>query len=213
MLAFRVQRGLQEVGVVHAGDLDRILERHEHAFAGPFVWVEVQQILAVKRHLAGRDFVLRVTRQGAGKGALSGSVRTHDRVHFAGVDVEVDPLEDLFAFDVDLEILDIEHFFIFAGAYVFAYLSWGPTPTTCQPSLTLGPTANSNKPLGAAQQFLADRTLETDTQELLSFDGELHRQLAEDFLAEPADDHVDRILGRQSALAAIENLVLTDFRR
>ena len=33
VLADRVQRRLQEVGVVDAGNLDRILERHEHAFA------------------------------------------------------------------------------------------------------------------------------------------------------------------------------------
>ena len=46
VLTLRVQRRLQEVGVVHAGDLDRILERHEHAFAGPFVRIQVEQILA-----------------------------------------------------------------------------------------------------------------------------------------------------------------------
>jgi hypothetical protein len=31
-LALRVERGAQEVGVVHARDLDRVLEGEEHAF-------------------------------------------------------------------------------------------------------------------------------------------------------------------------------------
>jgi hypothetical protein len=35
----------------------------------------------------------------------------------------------------------------------------------------------------------------------------------EDFLAEAADDHVDRVLGRESALAAVEELVLANLRR
>ena len=33
----------------------------------------------------------------------------HDGVHFAGVDVEIDPLQDLLVLGLDLEILDIEH--------------------------------------------------------------------------------------------------------
>src|SRR6185436_7257149 len=35
-------------------------------------------------------------------------------------------------------------------------------------------------------------------------------QLAEHFLAEPADDHVDRVLEVQAARAAVEDLVLAD---
>ena len=47
--------------------------------------------------------------QRARKRALAGAVRAHDGVHFAGVHVQVDPLQDLLAFDLDLEILDIKH--------------------------------------------------------------------------------------------------------
>src|SRR5580704_10176320 len=55
---------------------------------------------------------------------------------------------------------------------------------------------------------LADTTFETDRQQLLRLDGELHRQLLQHFLAEPVDDQRQRVLIAQSALAAIEQLVL-----
>ena len=45
MLADRVQRRFEEVGVVHAGDLDRILERHEHALAGALFRIHREQVL------------------------------------------------------------------------------------------------------------------------------------------------------------------------
>ena len=45
----------------------------------------------------------------AGERALAGSVRTHDRVHFAGVDGEIDALEDLAILDADFQIRDLQH--------------------------------------------------------------------------------------------------------
>ena len=57
-----------------------------------------------------------------------------------------------------------------------------------------------------------DRSLEAHPQQLLRLDGELHRQLLEDFLAEAVHDHVDRILFRDAALLAVEELVLADLR-
>ena len=135
VLPLRVERGLEEIGVVHAGDLDRVLERHEHAFAGALVRIHVEQILALVGHLAARDLVLGMPGQRARKRALAGPVRAHDGVHFAGVHVQIDPLQDLFAFDADLQVLDFKHFLV---------LSRGPTPTTCQPSLSLGPLSIHN---------------------------------------------------------------------
>ena len=46
VLADFVERGLEEVGAVHARNLDRILEGEEHAFAGALLGVEVEQVLA-----------------------------------------------------------------------------------------------------------------------------------------------------------------------
>ena len=60
---------------------------------------------------------------------------------------------------------------------------------------------------------LSHAAFQTDTQELLGFHRELHRQFAEYFLAEAADDHVDGIFRGQPALAAVEDLVLADLRR
>ena len=52
-----------------------------------------------------------------------------------------------------------------------------------------------------------------DAEQLLRLDGEFHRQLAEDFLAEAVDDHVHRVLGREASLPAVEDLILADLRR
>ena len=60
---------------------------------------------------------------------------------------------------------------------------------------------------------LSDRSFEAHAQQLLRLDSELHRELTEDLLAEAADDQVDRVLGGQSALTAIEDLILADLRR
>src|SRR5436309_14382573 len=60
---------------------------------------------------------------------------------------------------------------------------------------------------------LSNASLQRDDQQLLGLDRKFHRELTEDFLAEPADDDVDGVLGRQPALSAIENLVFSDSRR
>src|SRR5262245_10398119 len=59
---------------------------------------------------------------------------------------------------------------------------------------------------------LANATLQADAEELLRLDCELHRQLAEDLATEAVDDHRHRVLGRDPALLAVEDLVLADLR-
>ena len=66
---------------------------------------------------------------------------------------------------------------------------------------------------GFCQEVFRELPMEFAAEKLLRFHGELHRQLAEDFLAEAVDDHVDRVFRRDAALAAVENLVLADLRR
>ena len=85
LLAHGVERGLEEVGVVDAGNLDRVLERHEHALAGALVGRHVEQVLAVVEHVAAGHLVAGVTRQRPRQRALAGAVGPHDGVHFAGV--------------------------------------------------------------------------------------------------------------------------------
>src|SRR6476661_3628406 len=58
----------------------------------------------------------------------------------------------------------------------------------------------------------ANTSFQTHPQQLLRLDGELHRQFAEHLLAEAVHDHVDRVLAREAALPAVEDLVLADLR-
>src|SRR6185295_8009372 len=60
---------------------------------------------------------------------------------------------------------------------------------------------------------LANASLQAHTEQFLGLDRELHRQLAEDLLAEAVDDEVHGVLGREPPLAAVEDLVLADLRR
>jgi hypothetical protein len=109
VLPLRVQRRLEEIGVVHAGNLDRVLKRHEHALAGALVRIQVEEILALVDDGAAGDLVFGMAGQRAGQRALARPVRSHDGVHLAGVHVQVDPFQDRLALDLDLEILDIKH--------------------------------------------------------------------------------------------------------
>src|SRR5690606_36480728 len=70
--------------------------------------------------------------------------------------------------------------------------------------------ANFVWPAGAAGRGSADRAFQRHFQQLLGFHRELHRQLAEDLLAEAVDDHRDRVFLADAAAAAIEQLVVAD---
>ena len=130
MLSLGVERRLEEVGVGDAGNLDRILEGHEHAFARPLVGIHVEEVVPVVEHLSAGHHVFGMPRQDARQRALAGAVRPHDGVHFAGLDVKIDALEDLLVLGFDLEILDIEHFrtFGFLGGLCLLLLVRGGAP-------------------------------------------------------------------------------------
>ena len=63
-----------------------------------------------------------------------------------------------------------------------------------------------------SSQRLAHATFQTYAQKLLRFDRELHRQFSEDFLTETANDHVDGVLSWDTALVAVEDLVIANLR-
>ena len=104
VLPLRVQRRLEEVGVVHAGDLDRVLERHEHALAGALLGIHVEQVLAVELHRAAGHFVGGMAGQHAGQRALARAVGPHDRVHFARLHRERDALQNLAPLGARLQV-------------------------------------------------------------------------------------------------------------
>src|SRR5690606_7722687 len=58
----------------------------------------------------------------------------------------------------------------------------------------------------------AHAAFEAHAEQVLCFHRELHRELLEDLAAEAVDDHRDGVLGRETALHGIEELVLADAR-
>ena len=111
MLADFVERGLEKIGAVHAGNLDRILEREEQAFAGALFGIKLQQIVAEVIDRAAGHVVAVAPGQHRRERALAGAVRAHDGVDFARVDGEADALEDLFAFHAGVEVFNFENRF------------------------------------------------------------------------------------------------------
>ena len=72
-LRMALSAALQEIGVVDAGDFDRVLEGEEQPFAGALLGVHLQQVLAVVEHLARGDVVAVAAGQDAGERALAAS--------------------------------------------------------------------------------------------------------------------------------------------
>src|SRR5690606_19514139 len=105
----RVQGRAQEVGVVHARDLDRVLEGEEQARGGALLRLEGQQVRPFEPHRAGADRVALAPGQHVAERGLAGAVGTHDGVHFAGLHLQGEPLEDLAVVDGRVEVRDIEH--------------------------------------------------------------------------------------------------------
>ena len=99
----------EEVGVGDAGDLDRVLEGEEHARLGPLLGLQVEQVLPAVEHRAAGHLVGRVAGQHLGQRALARAVRAHDGVHLAGVDREVDALEDLLVAGARAQVSDFQH--------------------------------------------------------------------------------------------------------
>src|SRR6185312_13155748 len=60
--------------------------------------------------------------------------------------------------------------------------------------------------------LLPHRAFKADRQQFLCLHGEFHRQFLQNILAEPVDDQPDGIFFRQAALAAVEQLILSDLR-
>jgi hypothetical protein len=107
--AERVERGLEQVGIVDARDLDRVLEGEEHAPACALLRLEREQVLAEPGRAALGDVVAGASGQHVRERALARAVRSHDRVHLAGLHLEVQALEDLAGADLGVEVADAEH--------------------------------------------------------------------------------------------------------
>src|SRR5262245_48829566 len=109
MLANRIYSCLEEVGVVYPWNLDRVLESHENTFPSAVFRRHLQQILALIQDFSLCDLVAFAARQNLRQRALARSIGSHDCVDLAGVDPQIDPLQNLLAADASVQILDLQH--------------------------------------------------------------------------------------------------------
>jgi hypothetical protein len=109
VLADGVERGLEEVAVVDARDLDRVLEGEEQAFGGALLGIHLQQVLAVEGDTPLDHLVGLASGEHRGKRALAGAVRPHDGVHLARLHRERDAPQDVLVFDARVQVVDLEH--------------------------------------------------------------------------------------------------------
>ena len=103
----RLARGTDEVRDRDARDGRRILEGKEEAGLRTFVGREFEQLLSVEGDRAARDRVIRVTGHRERERRFAAAVGPHQRVHAAGLDVEIDALENFIAFDAGFQARDV----------------------------------------------------------------------------------------------------------
>ena len=108
VLADRVHRGAQEVGVGDAADGDRVLKRQEDPLPGPGLRGHGQEVLPLVQHGARGHGVGGVSREHLSERALARAVGAHDRVHFADVHREVHAAQDLAALHRRVQVLDLQ---------------------------------------------------------------------------------------------------------
>jgi hypothetical protein len=104
----RVHDHAQVLGHGHAGDRDRILERHEQAGARALVRLGLGDVDAVEEDLAVGHLEVRMAHQRVGERRLARAVGAHQRMELTGADVQVHPLEDLLVTRRDVQVLDLE---------------------------------------------------------------------------------------------------------
>src|SRR5207249_3946784 len=109
MLADRVERRLEQIDIAYARYLDRILESQKYAFACPLLGRDVEQVAAFVGDFTGRHTKRLASGQDVRERALAGTVRSHDCVHFAGDDTQIDAAQDGLAINADVEVFDFKH--------------------------------------------------------------------------------------------------------
>ena len=103
-----VDRRLQEVGVVHPGDLHRVLEGEEDALPGANLGLHLGDVLTAVAEDSRRDVVALAARDHVREGALPGAVRPHHRVDLAHRNLEIEAAQDFAAPDLDAQAADFE---------------------------------------------------------------------------------------------------------
>src|SRR5262249_49602079 len=87
----RVQGGFHKVQVAYAWNFYRVLECHKQTVSrSKFRW-HADEVVTIESQFVSLNLVEIASRQNLRKGALSRTVRAHDGVHFASVDIEIEP--------------------------------------------------------------------------------------------------------------------------
>ena len=140
-LALRVERGAQEGHGGDAGDFHRILEGEEHALGGALVGRHGENVLAVEQHVALGDLVAGLAGQHVGQRRLARAVRAHDGVRPRPCRSSAQPVEDLLAVDLDVQVFDFKQMHsndFLALIRVAARHSTSGVPASDQPTLPSG---------------------------------------------------------------------------
>ena len=90
----RIQRRFEKIRRADAGNLDGILKREKNSFARAHLGAHGQKIFAAINDFTAGHFIIFPARQNMRQRAFTRTVRTHDGVHFAGADVQIDAAQN-----------------------------------------------------------------------------------------------------------------------
>jgi len=80
------------------------LHGQKQAAAASLRNIHLQEIFSVERHTAADDLIFWMAHQRGSQRAFSGSIGTHDGVHFAALYLKGDSLEYFFIFNLDPKV-------------------------------------------------------------------------------------------------------------
>ena len=133
--------------------------------------------------LPGCHMVRIAPRQYLRQRALARSIRSHDRMDFAGIDRKVDAFQNLVTTDFHVQVANLQQ--------------THPSPRV---------------PSSSLHGLSSDAAFQAHAQQLLRLDRKLHWQFAKHLFAEAIDDHRYRVLRLQPPLLQIKKLILADLR-
>jgi hypothetical protein len=104
----RIQRCLEKRQRRDARNLNRVLQRQEHALGGARIGRQRGQIFALIQNAPARDLVTIASRERIRKRRFARAVRSHDGVHFARRNRQRDPFQDLLAVDRYVQVVNFQ---------------------------------------------------------------------------------------------------------
>jgi hypothetical protein len=107
MLTLLVVGEAEELRVRDARHLDRILEGEKDALARPLVGLQLKQVAPLEDDFAARHLVGRMAGQNLRQRRLARSVRAHDGVDLALVDLQINAAEDFLSLHSRAQIANL----------------------------------------------------------------------------------------------------------